>query len=95
VSKLILESQRAIDIINGEITDDSEYVLVNSEYAGEWRWGVSYEVVIKDSEGKLWGTTYNQQSGDHYYNSLEDGPVHFYPVEAIEKTVIEYRRIRQ
>lgn len=91
--KLVLESERAIALCAGE--PDDEYEYVDSEFAGEWRWGVSYQVVIKDKQGKFWGVTYREQIGDHYYNSLEDGgTVHFYPVEAVEVTSYEYKRIK-
>jgi hypothetical protein len=91
--KLVLDPERAIELINGE--EDYDYEFIDSEYAGEWRWGVSYEVIIKDKEtGKLWGTVYREQVGDNYYNSLED-EAWFYPYEAYEKTVTEYRRIKQ
>lgn len=93
--KLILDSDKTMMLIDGH-PDVTDYTFVTSEFAGEWRWGTSYEVIIKDdATGKLWGTTYNQQIGDNYYNSLEDGDsVHFYPVEAVEKTVVEYRRLK-
>jgi hypothetical protein len=91
--KLVLESDRANNLVNGVL--DDEYEFVDSEYAGLWRWGVMYEVIIKDKlTGKLWGVTYQEQIGDHYYNSLDDGNVHFYPVEGFERTVTEYRRMR-
>ena len=91
--KLILDSDRVIAIDAGE--DDDEYTLVDSEFAGEWRWGATYQIVIKDKQNNLWGTTYRVQSGDNYYNSLEDGgSVHFYPVEAVVVTTTEYKRIK-
>lgn len=93
--KLVLDSERAIALTVGELDDEYEYV--DSEFAGEWRWGVSYQVVIKDKkQGKLWGVTYREQVGDNFYSSLEDGgTVHFYPVEAVEVTSYEYKRIKE
>lgn len=92
MNKLILDSERAIAICDGEL--DSEYTFVYSEFAGEWRWGVCYWVIIKDSSDNLWGVDYRVQIGDNYYNSLEDGgSAHFYPVEAVEVTTTEYKRV--
>jgi len=95
VEKLILGTTKTLMIMD-EDPNVTDYTFVTREFAGEWRWGTTYEVIIKENAtGKLWGTTYQEQIGDHYYNSLEDGDsVHFYPVEAVEKTVVEYRRIK-
>lgn len=94
MTKLTLDSERAIRLVNGE--PDPEYTYVDSEYDGQWRWGVSYEVIIKDQEGKFWGVVYQEQIGDHYYTSLEDGKtVTFYPYEAFEVTKTEYRKVKQ
>ena len=93
-NKLILESARVIELIEGG--SDDEYEFIDSEFAGECRWGLAYEIVIREkSSGKLWGSTYQVQVGDNYHNSLEDSSnTHLYAVEAFEKTVTEYRRIK-
>lgn len=96
VEKLVLNSQQLADIID-EHPDNTSYTLISDEGVGEWRWGIVREVIIKDNAtNKLWGATYRVQIGDNYYNSLEDGgTVHLYPVEAVEVTIIEYKRIKQ
>lgn len=93
--KLLIESQRASDIIDAGVIDDPEYTLVSNEYIGQWRWGVTSEAVIKDLEGNLWGVVYKTQTGDNYYSSLEDGKtVTFYPYKAVEVTTIQYKKIK-
>lgn len=82
MSNLVLESSKVLDLTEGVPVNGYEFV--ESEFAGEWRWGVRYELIIKDDSGNFWGTTYEIQSGDNYHNSLEDGPVHFYPLNAVE-----------
>jgi len=94
VENLILESEKVLAIIDGH-PDVTEFTLIDSEFYGEWRWGTSYQIVIKDNTTQqLWATVYNQQVGDNYYNSLEDGDtVHFYPVEEYNIVATHYRRV--
>jgi len=88
-----LPKNDAFKLMAGGGVDGYSYVTLN--IIDEWRWGNVYELIISDSEGKFWATTYQEQSGDNYYNSLEDySEVEFYQVEAVEVKTVEYRKIK-
>jgi len=89
---LILESEVAQDLAVG--CDTNGYVYIANNFVGEWRWGVNYELVIKDSAGNYWATVYQEQTGDNYHNSLEDNSAHFYPVVPEEKVITTYKRVK-
>lgn len=90
--QLILDSPTVIKLTEGYNVEG--YRFVTSNFAGEWRWGVNYEIIIQDAQGDLWGTIQQIQVGDQYYNSLEDGNVYFYPVESEVVPTVEYRRVK-
>jgi hypothetical protein len=90
MANLVLSSKQARTVVD-ECSDD--YTVVHTDLVEEWRWGVLYETIVKDAEGNLWGVTYRVQTGDSYYHEFEDlDEVEFYPVKAVEKTVITYQR---
>lgn len=90
MANLVLPAKEAMVVVS---EGSDSYELIHSDMVGEWRWGVIYEAVIKDSEGNLWGTTYQVQTGDNYYHEFEDlDQVEFYPVKAITKTIVTYEK---
>lgn len=92
MQKLVLSSNDAKAAVYG---DHSTIESILLEVGDEWRWGVWYRAVVKDSEGNLWGTDFQVQTGDNYYNSLEENSeVEFYPVVAKEVTVVTYEEVK-
>lgn len=92
MSKLVLSSDDAIDAVNG---DHDDYKVIVSEIVDEWRWGVITEVVVQDTDGKYWSVCYKEQSGDEYYNELQDlSEVEFTQVTPVEVMTIKYVEIK-
>lgn len=93
MQNLVLSGQDAISASCGDLEG---FKLVNNDIIDEWRWGNVYEITIKrEGEDRLWGTTYREQSGDNYHNSLEDeDEVEFYPVVAEEVMTVVYKRLK-
>ena len=70
------------------------YDLVKTEIIGEWRWGVVNQVIITDSLGNFWATTYRETTGDEYYTSLDDaGKVKLDRVVPVQVTTEVYKKV--
>lgn len=81
--------------LDGEV--DEQYTMVALEYLGDWRWGTEHRLVIQDQNGSFWAIEYREQSGDNYYNSLDDevdeeGNVELYEVVPEQIVTTVYRR---
>ncbi len=71
------------------------YELVVSDIIEEWRWGVLYTTVIKDSSGNFWEVTYRVQTGDNYYHEFDDmDEVEFTQVEPEEVVITRYKPVK-
>jgi hypothetical protein len=93
MATITIDPKESIKLSAWHNTDS--YQTVSCEVIDEWRWGNVYELVVKDSEGKFWATVYKEQSGDNYYNFMEDeDEVEFYQVEPVEVVKVTYRRIK-
>lgn len=81
--------------------EDTEYESVKDELGDQWRWGYWHKLIIKDSQGNYWAHDYQEQAGDHYWNSIsgdgfggsDDARIEFYRVEPIEVVTMEYRKV--
>lgn len=96
MSKLTIPSEDALSFYqeeHNEIVNDLRFV--DKRYYGEWRWGIQYELIVEDVRTRrYYATVVNEQSGDHWYLSLEnDDETEFYEVERIEVKTYEYKRI--
>jgi hypothetical protein len=67
--KIPAESFEILAMEHGSVDD---LTFVDSSYAGQWRWGVRYRIVFKDSADNYWQHTYQEQIGDHFYLSFQD-----------------------
>ena len=80
-----------------EQTDDTlnGFRFVDIQFAGEWRWGNSYQLIIQDAlTDKFYSTIVQEQTGDHWYLSLENkDEVTFEEVERLEKITYEYKKV--
>lgn len=92
---LELDAKFVWALINEDLEDDelNAFEVVLNDYAGTWRWGVTNELVLKDIAGNYWRTYWQEQTGDNYWNTFEDGgEIDFERVEPVEKVVIRYVR---
>lgn len=73
-----------------------KYESIQCEVVDEWRWGNLYEAVIQDKETeKYWSVTFRVQTGDNYYNELDEyDEVEFTEVKPFEKVTVEYRAVK-
>lgn len=97
--KIKLEPELVYGLYIGEIEDDC-YERITSRYAGQWRWGVNYELIIKDlATGKFFAAICQEQIGDHYYNSFDpevtSSPITFEEVVPVEVTTVKYEKVAQ
>lgn len=66
-------------------------VVRTNHFVGEWRWGNTYELVIKDLVGNYWRTYYRESSGDGDWRTFDDGhPITFTRVVPQETVVVKY-----
>lgn len=80
----------------GEAQPEDQFEYVSCELFDEWRWGVIRLLVLRDREGKLWGTMVREQTGDHYYCNLdEDSEITFETVIAVPKTEYVLARLNK
>lgn len=91
-----LEPELVYHLYVGE--DDDCYKVIDCIFAGEWRWGVNYELVIQDNvTGKYFSAICQEQIGDHYYNSFDpefaSSPITFHEVVPKAITTYRYERI--
>lgn len=95
MGKLIIPSEDAQQLYH-EQDEINGVRFVDKIYYGEWRWGIQYELIIQDVlTEKLYSTVVQEQSGDHWYLSLEDEDhITFYEVERIEKITYAYKRVK-
>lgn len=92
MADLTIPSEDAQRLWAGE--DISGLVHVTKEFVNEWRWGVTYQLVIQDTlTEKYYSTIVQEQSGDHWYLSLEDSDeTKFDLVERVPVVTYEYRK---
>lgn len=93
-NSFVLDSEIAYTLSCADEVDG--YELITQDVVGEWRWGNVYRLVFKDHEDKLWEFTYKEQSGDHYWCSIdpsETKSVTCFAVKAVEVVTTEYVRI--
>lgn len=89
--QLDLDGEYVFDLLNEDV-EEPAYEVVEHQLWGEWRWGVEMLLVLKDSDGRYWQTVYREQTGDVYYNSLqEESLAEFYEVEPYDVTVTRFR----
>lgn len=83
MNKITLSSEEALQIWGEEESDN--YIQIDNIFAGEWRWGNNYNVVIEDkTTGKYYQGLLKEQIGDNYHVNWEDEPVTFTEVERVE-----------
>ncbi len=91
--KVTISSETAQKLTAYDKTD--VYETVDKDVVDEWRWGNVYELIARNKQdGTLWGFTYREQSGDHYYNSLEEeNEVEMYQLQAKQVVTTVYERV--
>lgn len=91
---LTLETDVIMDLLFGEDhTEDGLFTFVDKVHEGDWRWGSTWQLVIKDIAGNLWGLDFRDTAGDEYWNSLSDYTEHkFYPIKVEEHITYKYVR---
>ena len=95
MSKLKISSEDAQKLYHEESDESINGVrFVDKQYYGEWRWGIQYQFVVQDVlTEKFYSTVVNEQSGDHWYLSLEgEEQITFDEVIQIPVTTYEYRK---
>lgn len=92
-----LPTETIMDLLDGRYGGESAdqlFSYVANVYCGEWRWGNTCQLVIRDVANNFWALDYRESSGDNYYNSLSDFTEHeFYPVKQVETKIFKYVRI--
>ena len=87
---LELDSEEAKALAYG-YSDSNLYERVHNEFVEEWRWGNTYELVIKDLVGNYWRTLWRDSSGDGDWKTFDDEEtIEFERVVPVEKKVIRY-----
>ncbi len=90
--KRTISSELAMKLITAD--KNAPYKWVSTDVIDEWRWGNVYETVVQDKQDDtFWGFTYQEQSGDHYHNSLEDDDeTEMYQLVATEVVKVVFAR---
>ncbi len=92
-NKVTLTSEEALQIWGEEESDN--YIQVDIIFAGDWRWGNNYNIVIKDkTTEKFYQAILKEQSGNNYHVSWEDGPVTFTEVERVEVKSFAWKEVK-
>ncbi len=88
-----VDSATALKLSAGETVGN--YVHVSDELTDEWRWGTVSTLVVNDkSDGTYWSTSYQEQVGDNYHNSLEDEEdIDFVQVQPVQIIKVEYEAV--
>jgi hypothetical protein len=88
-----IRGSHIIDVMNGHPeADDSEFTVVANRMYSQWRWGVEWQLVVKDSDDRYWETIYREQTNPEYYISLTDAElVRFDEVEPYEEVIVKFR----
>jgi hypothetical protein len=91
-----LSKQHAIDLAREEEEPDQGYTVESNEQIDQTRWASIHQLVIRDSDGRLWSAEY--QKGLTENQDIEpfdeDGPeIDFHEVEKVPVQRFEYRRI--
>lgn len=87
---LEIESEIARDLAFDD-SDSKLYEHVQNTFFDEWRWGNTYELIIKDLVGNYWRTLWRDSSGDGEWRTFDDAKtIRFERVVPKEKVVIEY-----
>lgn len=92
--KFRMSSEDALKFYHEEDVNDvhNGARFVAKIYSGEWRWGSTYQLVIQDMLTERYFETFvNEQSGDHWYLSLENEDViDFDQVVPVEVVTTKY-----
>jgi hypothetical protein len=91
--KITLSSHEAMEAV---YEGSEKFKPVSVEVIDEWRWGNVYEAIILEKDtGKYWSTDFRVQTGDNYYNDLDEvSETQFVQVEPYEKVIVEYRVVK-
>lgn len=91
MTSLTIPSEDAQRLWAGE--DHSGLMYVDKVFVDEWRWGVTYQLVIQDKlTEKYYSTIVREQSGNHWYLSIEESDeTKFNEVERVPVVSYEYR----
>jgi hypothetical protein len=95
VSKLKIPTEDALDLYHSQSGEQNGVIFVAKEFMGEWRWGVTYQLVVQDKlTEKYYEKIVQEQSGDHWYLSLEEEAeeTEFDLVERVAVVTYEYKR---
>ncbi len=97
MSRLTIPNEDALNLYHGQNPSDiiNGVRFAAKNYSGEWRWGITYQFVIQDVvTEKYYEIFVNEQSGDHWYLSLEEEgeDTSFEEVIPVVVTTTEYRK---
>lgn len=88
---LEIDAAEARDLAYEEYDGSLYEVVRTNHFVDEWRWGNTFELVIRDIAGNYWRAYYRESSGDGDWRTFDDGlAIVFTRVVPVEKTVVNY-----
>jgi hypothetical protein len=90
-----ITKEELASLVHGETDSSDTWKVLDDSVIDDWRWGTVSQIALEHkSSSQPYGYTYREQTGDEYYNSINDladgEEIELYPVEST--MVIRYRR---